>query len=175
MRTILNSLIVAGLVSVPMIAMADDPPPESAADRAADKAADAKKDVKDTASNTKRAAKDSAADAKQSASDSAADAKQRAAGELDAGLQHGPARERLQRHADHQGEDQRRDPHRAEAQEVLLVGHEGDGRDHGAQRHARRHPTQIVGRPQTGDLDGDGAATHQGWRRAGLRRSPRLR
>src|SRR4051812_28598990 len=42
MRAVINSLVVLGTIGAPVVAMADDPP----AERAAAKAADAKKDLK---------------------------------------------------------------------------------------------------------------------------------
>jgi len=52
MRTFINSLIVVGMIGAPMIAAADDPP----AEKAAEKAADAKKDnaPKGQAADTRR-------------------------------------------------------------------------------------------------------------------------
>ena len=103
-----------------------------------------------------------------------ADPQQGAAGEFDAGLQGRSAGQRLQRHADRQRDDQRRHEHAAEVRPAAGIGDVGDGGDGGTNRGAGGDLLEVVGRPQAGDVDGD-AARHRVWRRAGLRRSLRLR
>ena len=122
-----------------------------------------------------RAALDEIAERQARAQQRDADTEQGAAGEFEAGLQHRPGGKRLQRHADHQRQDQRRHPDGTEAQQAARVGVVGDGGNHRTESDTGSGAAKIVGSPELGEVGGDGAVTHRSRPRAGLRRLPRLR
>ena len=122
-----------------------------------------------------RAAFDELAEGQAGAQEGDADTQESAAREFEAGLQHGLRRQRLQRHADDEREDQRRHPDGPEAKQASRVGVVGHGGDGGTERDARCGAAEIVGCPEPRQLAGDDAVTHRARPRAGLRRLLRLR